>query len=169
MAATQRLMAATQWLMAASARSRALAYSRPDAPPANVGDEGKRTITRLVRAHELRLVARAIRVVHEHGATANVLARHDPPVATVLRAIPIVTHHEVMAGRDEQRPPVVVRGLRRRRTEARVRERHLLLPGEQIAHFVRVPLLVLLGAESLALRDAIHMEQPVAHVKRVSR
>src|SRR6478736_5269450 len=96
-----------------------LANARPDPPPAHIRDEREWTIARLVRADGRRLVARAIRVVHEHRTAANVRARHEPPVATVLRAVAIVAHHEVVRRGYDERAPVVVRGLRGRQTESR--------------------------------------------------
>src|SRR6267378_8403709 len=69
----------------------------PDASPADVRQERQRPIG---------FVAAAVRVVHEDRPPANVLPRHDPPVATVLRLVAVVAHHEVVAGGNEQRTPV---------------------------------------------------------------
>src|SRR5450759_816729 len=75
----------------------------PDPGPADVRDPRYRAIA---------LIARDVRVVHEEGPPAHVLARHEPPVAAVLRRVPVVAHHPEVAFRYHEGAPVVVRRLR---------------------------------------------------------
>src|SRR5690349_18510608 len=111
-------------------RSAALtsADARSYAAPAHVGDEWNWAIARFVGADRRRLIARTIRVVHEHRTTAHVIPRHHAPVAAVLGAVAVVAHHEEVALWYDERAPVVVRRLCRCRAEARARERVALLP-----------------------------------------
>src|SRR6476661_3618704 len=80
---------------------------RPDASPADVGDEGEWAVA----------VVGAIGIVDEHGSATDVLAGDDAPVTAVLGLVAIVAHHEVGRGRDEERTPVVMRWLHRSSTE----------------------------------------------------
>src|SRR5581483_12018587 len=80
-----------------------------------------------------RLAAsRNVGVVHEDRTTAHVLLRDDAPVSAVLRAVAVVAHHEIEVRRDEQRTPIVMRGLRGRRTKARSAHLYGVLPLEVV-------------------------------------
>src|SRR5690242_848579 len=93
-----------------------------DATPADVGEAGQRPVAR-VGVALLRIAAArpgAEGVVDDERLPADVVLRNESPVATVLRAIAIVAHHEVTRAGDEQRSPVIVRGYFGRRAESRV-------------------------------------------------
>ena len=94
-----------------------------------------------------------------------------PEVATVLRAVPIVAHHEVVAGGMSSGPQLSCVGARAAAPKRepfnsmlccqanscrRVRRR------DGSTWFVR-------RAEALALRRPVHVEQAAAHVQRVAR
>src|SRR5258708_35103026 len=81
-----------------------------DSSPPDIGDEWQNPIAR-VRVAIARLLGRycgSIGGVDEHRPPPKILARDEPPVSSVLRAIPIVSHHEVLAGGGGERAPVVV-------------------------------------------------------------
>src|SRR5438094_1124229 len=106
----------------------------PDAAPADVGEGRQRPVARVPVAQLGIAVARsrAVGVVDDERTPAHVVLRHDAPVATVLRAIAIVAHHEKMRLGNEQRTPVVMRRRRRRIAEARASHLDAMLPGEQL-------------------------------------
>ena len=132
----------------------------PEPAPANVGDEADRTVTRAGRNE---------RVVDEHRPAAHVLSRHEAPVTTVLRVVPVVAHHEEELLRDDERAPVVVHGLLGRLTEPCLDDFELVLPLEERAHLGRVALELLRRGIADLLCDAIHVEHGVAPIDRVAR
>src|SRR5215475_3168423 len=97
----------------------ALSNHVPDSSPANVGDEWQWTIADLATALVvLGAGTRHVRVIDEQWTPADVVPGNESPIATVLRAVAIVAHHEIVIGGHEQRSPVVVRRLCGRWTEA---------------------------------------------------
>src|SRR5260221_13725749 len=102
---------------------------------------------------------------------ANVLGGNYSPVAAVLSFVSIVPHHEVVARRDEQRPPGVELGLLGGWAKTALRELDLVLPLEQLRVVGRLRAARRRpadDAETLSLLDAIHAKQPVTHEERVA-
>src|SRR5262249_26291389 len=128
---------------------RSLSDDVPQPGPPNVRDERNRPVADLTAALRV-VVARAgdVREVHEERPPSNVRLGHDPPVPAVLRAVAVVAHHEIVIGRNEQRAPVVERGLRGWRTEPRALDLDLVLP---IEVRVRLRTVALVVARSEAL------------------
>src|SRR5687768_12493504 len=89
-----------------------LSHPITDSTPSHVGDERQRAVADVAVAVQAfaEVGVGTVGVIDEHRPPANVLARYDAPVPAVLRAIPIVAHHEVVPLRDEQRSPMIVRG-----------------------------------------------------------
>src|SRR5690348_2124239 len=125
-----------------------------DPSPANIRDRRHGREARGIltpRLWRVLLRTRRIGVVHEQRLATDVLTWHHAPVTAVLRAVAIVAHHEVVTRGHDERAPVVMRRLRGRCTEARIRECVALLPLEERIDRVGFALHVLLGAKALTL------------------
>src|SRR6266542_5330172 len=96
-----------------------------DPAPSDVCYERQRTIA----------VIGVVRVINEERPATHVRARNESPIAAVLRVVPVVAHHEEMPCRNDDRPPIIVRRLRRSGAESRRFESGLLLPVEERTGF----------------------------------
>src|SRR3954462_414364 len=96
--------------LANRSRNEALLHPVANPRPADIGNERQRPVAHLAAAWSAVVAGSGdVRVVHEERTSSDVRLRYDAPVSAVLRAVPVVTHHEEVLGGDEQRPPIVVR------------------------------------------------------------
>src|SRR5436190_14681204 len=117
-----------------------LAHAVADAAPTNVGKGRQRPIARVRVAHLSITVARTwtVRVIHDERTPAHVVTRDDAPIATVLGAVAIVAHHEVVARWDPQRSPIVMGSHGGRIAEAAAANLDAMLPRKEIARGIHL-------------------------------